>query len=255
MRTAFTLRATAKSMTPASFRYTSSLVTNFDTAISELPLREAVRYTDKNMKWTALEFQRQVESHANALIDLNLVKNGDTIAVWLPDSAEKHVAMIAAAKLGLTVYDIDLSISTVDELRACLKASNCKMIYFDPVDETQNKLELLRKAIPEFYEYDDSRGQRFHSKHFQNLAYFIHTGFDVEMGCLNYRRVFLPHPEVNSVAALSPAVSDSSPLYAHIVKGSNGIQVGPTLDHTTVLDQQPWSFASKFISKQYFETA
>ena len=33
--------------------------------------------------------QRQVESHANALIDLNLVKNGDTIAVWLPDSAEK----------------------------------------------------------------------------------------------------------------------------------------------------------------------
>jgi acyl-CoA synthetase (AMP-forming)/AMP-acid ligase II len=254
MRTAFSLRAAAKVSTPASFRYASSLVTKFDTSISDLPLREAVRYTEKNMKWTAKEFQRQAESHANALINLNLVKAGDIIAVWLPDSAEKHVAMIAAAKMGVEVFDIDLSISTVEELRACLTASNCKMIYFDPMDENQNKLEMMRKAIPEFYEYDDSDGQRFHSKHFRNLTYFIHTGFDIECGALNYRRIFLPHPQKNFVSLLAPGLSDDAPLYTYIAKAIGGIQVGPTSTHASALDLKPWSFASNFIRKQYFET-
>jgi hypothetical protein len=31
----------------------SSLVANFEKAVADLPHREAVRYTDKNIKWTA----------------------------------------------------------------------------------------------------------------------------------------------------------------------------------------------------------
>ena len=34
-------------------RGVSSLVANFEKAVADLPHREAVRYTDKNIKWTA----------------------------------------------------------------------------------------------------------------------------------------------------------------------------------------------------------
>jgi len=36
--------------------FASSLVSKIDEAVNSLPLREAVRYTGKNMKWTAKEF-------------------------------------------------------------------------------------------------------------------------------------------------------------------------------------------------------
>ena len=83
-----------------------------------------------------------------------------------------------------------------------MRISNCKSVYFDPIDETHDKLKLLRQAIPEFFHCttafilsistwyfidDDTNGQLFHSKHFPNLRYFIHTGFDIELGItLNY---------------------------------------------------------------------
>merc|ERR1719223_2579182 len=149
------------------------------------------------MKWTAQQYKDYVDAHANAVIELELLKKGDTITLWLPKGAEKHVTLLACAKMGIKVFDIDSSVTTVAQLRSCLKSSACKIIFFDPVDETKNKLEMLRKAIPEFYEYDDQRGQRFHSKYFPNLEYFVHTGFDVELGCLNYKALFLPHPERN----------------------------------------------------------
>jgi len=34
----------------------STFVAKFDDSITRLPMREAVRYTEKNMKWTASDF-------------------------------------------------------------------------------------------------------------------------------------------------------------------------------------------------------
>lgn len=41
----------------SSSRHVSSLVSGFDATIAALPMREAVRYKDKNIKWTSSEFQ------------------------------------------------------------------------------------------------------------------------------------------------------------------------------------------------------
>ena len=43
---------------------------------------------------------------------------------------------------------MDTAINTVEDIRACLEAADSRMIVFDPEDD---RLELLRKAIPEFY--------------------------------------------------------------------------------------------------------
>ena len=42
---------------PVTTRNASSLITSFESSISKIPIREAVRYTKKNMKWTADEFR------------------------------------------------------------------------------------------------------------------------------------------------------------------------------------------------------
>ena len=40
------------------------------------------------MKWTAADMKMYVDSHANGLLE-NRFQSGDSIAVWLPESAEK----------------------------------------------------------------------------------------------------------------------------------------------------------------------
>ena len=68
----------------------STLVSQFGASVSSLPAREAVRYKDKNLKWTAEEFLGYVDAHANALLEHGFV-TGEAIGVWLPESPEKHV--------------------------------------------------------------------------------------------------------------------------------------------------------------------
>ena len=42
---------------PVTTRNASSLISSFESSIAKIPIREAVRYTKKNMKWTADEFR------------------------------------------------------------------------------------------------------------------------------------------------------------------------------------------------------
>jgi hypothetical protein len=58
---------------------------------------------------------------------------------------------MAAAKAGFLIADIDHNILSVPQLREALKLAQPKAIFFHPITETCNNLELLRKSIPEFY--------------------------------------------------------------------------------------------------------
>jgi hypothetical protein len=225
-------------------RMASSLVSNFSQSVSSLPAREAVRYTEKNLKWTAEEFESFVNAHANALLEQGFAM-GDVIGVWLPDSAEKHVTLMAAAKMGMEVVDFGNAIGSVEDLRAALgSAKNIKAIFFEPTNEAQDNLLLLRKAIPEFFHYDDTHGQPFHSKYYPSLSYFVHTGFDIEMGCLNYKSLFLHHPDTSYVDATAAATKDDTPLYS----------IGDKkMSHADVLKSENWGFAKKITAKEYFE--
>ena len=142
-----------------SCRSQSTLITQFEASVASLPQREAVRYTAKNLKWTATEVKHFVDAHANALLEHGFVK-GEVLALWLPDSAEKHVTLLAAAKIGLKVVDVDQSLATVADMRKILSTSACKAIFFEPVSKTQDNLLLLRKAIPEFF-YCESLPRNF----------------------------------------------------------------------------------------------
>jgi hypothetical protein len=113
-------------------------------------------------------------------------------------SFRQYISLLAAAKLGLSVTDLDPAIVSVANIRKILFLVQPRMIVFDP-ECGNNRLELLRQSIPEFYHCtdhtyhlkfllltliadDDEDGHAFHSKYFPKLQYFLHTGFDLEVG-------------------------------------------------------------------------
>jgi len=232
-------------------RYASGFVSGVNAAVASLPMREAVRYTKDNVKVTAEQFNKYAESHANALCEWGLAP-GNEIAVWMTESMEKHVTLLAAAKIGLKVVDLDMAIESKEDLRAALDImKDCKSIIFDPVTETSDNLRLLRASIPELFEYDDTMGQPFHSKYYPSLKFFIHTGFDIEVGALNYKNCFVPDCVTDHIGAAD--VQDSTPLYSSITKSESGITRSKVATHKDALGLPSFAFAKNLIDKKYFE--
>ncbi len=159
---------------------------------------------------------------------------------------------MAAAKVGLVVIDIDTNITAVPQVREALDISQATLILFDtePKDDDSDRLMLLRKSIPEFYECkncivicylcwvahyliifhlfvfcfissdDDSQGQWFHSKYYPSLKYFLHTGFDIQLGCLNFKHWFLNNPTDKRLDARKNGLTSDMPLYCQILAGN-----------------------------------
>ena len=195
--------------------------------------------------------QTKVDAHANGLLDIG-IKSGDTIGLWMDECPERHVTLLAAAKAGLKVADIDTSISTVPQLREALSLAKCKALVFHPITPSQNCLLLLRKSIPELYYFEDEYGQFFHSKHFPELKYFIQTGYDQEVGCLNYKYVKLPSPIESAVARTAAATKDETPLYFKISGGAK-VSAGSVQSHSAVEKADVWPFMKKLHNLEYFE--
>jgi hypothetical protein len=99
------------------------------------------------------------------------------------------------------------------------------------------------------------KGGWFHSKYYPDLKYFIHTGFDVEKGCLNYKGMFLKNPEVSKVLGTSAALTDSLPFYTKITTGKNGIEVSVTKTHGECGDVKSLEFIRNVTNNKYFELA
>jgi hypothetical protein len=165
------------------------------------------------------------------------------------------VTLLAAAKMGIKVIDIDPAVNTVASVREALKLASCKAIFFDPVVQDVDYLKLLRKSIPEFFYYDDEYGEQFHSKYFPELKLFVQTGMDVECGCINYKNIFLKNPAVNMSDAVASALKDDTPAYTSVTAENGKVVAGRTLTHGQLLSSglPSWQFAQRIINKEYFE--
>jgi DNA-binding SARP family transcriptional activator len=129
LRALLTKRTDLSGVVPKCFA--SSLVTKIDDAVKVLPHREAVRYTEKNMKWAAQDFmvswaslgcptfsklftgfrQMYAEAHANALLEHEFLA-GETIALWMPECAEKVWSCCSSVSIldfTMTMYVISIS--------------------------------------------------------------------------------------------------------------------------------------------------
>lgn len=49
---------------------------------------------------------------------------GDTIAIWLPECSEKHVAQLAAARIGMVVADVDMKLASAEAVGNILEQSD-----------------------------------------------------------------------------------------------------------------------------------
>ena len=57
------------------------------------------------------------------------MKAGDTIAIWLPECSEKHVAQLAAARIGMVVAEVDPKLASAEAVGKILEESGAAVSF------------------------------------------------------------------------------------------------------------------------------
>ncbi|CAM9828456.1 unnamed protein product, partial [Discosporangium mesarthrocarpum] len=107
----------------------SGVAAVLEAVTSEIPLKEAVRYRKGNLKWTRSDVKKHTDALACGLLELGC-KAGDTVAVWLPECSEKHVAQLAAARVGMVVAEVDPALDTPTAMAEVLEQSGAAVSRF-----------------------------------------------------------------------------------------------------------------------------
>lgn len=211
-----------------------------------LPMMETVQFSDKNMKWSFSDLKNHSDAFAAGLVETGWGP-GDAFAVWLPDeSPEKLVARFAAARIGLLLVDVDISISDPAQLRQILVEHSCRGILYAPTAGDQYNTDILSEALPELATYDDSFGVPFRSRLVPSLKQIIHTDMDLIPGVANFKHMLARDP----MESLFPAPPKPD-LPLSVMYGAGGSKGATKTQKDVVDDDQIWPSVSAVLAKQH----
>lgn len=224
------------------------LAARVDEVLAEIPMKEAVRYKKGNLKWTRSDVKSHSEALACGLIELGC-KAGDTIAIWLPECSEKHVAQLAAARIGMLVAEVDPKLASAEAVGKILEESGAAVALME-----ESVVPALRASVPELRHYCTGSGLPFRSAKLPSLRLCIHTGLDREPALLHFRSALLYTPPVSPLGQVNGQVKESAPLHTNFVAGTGGApQQGETLSHADVMRLATWPTIASILKKEYVE--
>jgi len=213
----------------AVVRSASSISQILADAVEAKPLKQAVAYEQNNTKWSF----RDVQGHANSLAaGLSEVgwKEGDALALWVgPNRPEHDVSILAAARLGVLLVDIDPSLADAAALRDILNKHAVKGIIYDPEIGDRFNTKILEDVMPELATYDGNNGVAFRSRTVPSMKLVVHTGFEVIPSVWNLKHILVRDPSTQLESKLPSA---KTPVY--VAYGSDGT-ASSALDHEGVL--------------------
>ncbi|CAM9462701.1 unnamed protein product [Ascophyllum nodosum] len=229
-------------------RSMGGLASKLDKALSEVPMKEAVRYKKGNLKWTRSDVKNHSDAFACGLLELGC-KAGDTIAMWLPESSEKHVAQMAAARIGMIVAEVDPSLISAEAVGKILEESGAAVVLVEDA-----VVPALREAVPELHHYKTDSGLPFRCSKLPSLRLCIHTGLDRETALLHFRSALLYSPPISPLDKINGEVKESSPLHTNFKEGTGGApQKSKTLSHADVMRHESWPTVMSILNKKYVE--
>eukprot|EP00903_Cladosiphon_okamuranus_P012787 g11951.t1 len=229
-------------------RCMGGLASKVDEVLAEIPMKEAVRYKKGNLKWTRSDVKSHSEALACGLLELGC-KAGETMAMWLPECSEKHVAQLAAARIGMVVAEVDPKLASAGAVEKILEESGAAVVLVE-----ESVVPALTEAVPELRHYQTDSGLPFRSAKLPSLRLCIHTGLDREASLLHFRSALLYTPPVSPLDQVNGQVKATAPLYTAFSEGTGGIPTkGKTLSHADVMRLATWPTISAILKKEYVE--
>lgn len=204
-----------------------------DKLAEEFPDQYAFRYTTLDYTRTYLEFRRDVNDFARALVSLG-VKAGNKVSVWATNVPEWFIAFWAVTKIGAVLVSVNTAYK-IHEIEYLLRQSDTHTLIMIESSKDSDYRKSINELCPEIA--GSKPGKPLHCKRLPFLRNVITIGFKMP-GALTFeeamkRKNMVPLGEVNRMAS---QVSSSDVCNMQYTSGTTGFPKGVMLTHYNVIN-------------------
>ena len=195
--------------------------------------RDAAIFCAQNIRLSYAELTRQVDQLAGGLVQLGLVK-GDRIGIWSPNRLEWLLTMLASARLGLILVNINPAYR-VTELEFALNKVGCKALVTARLFKSSDYVEMLQRLAPEL---NASPTGDLHAAKLPELRTIIQMSDDDVAGMLRFQDVMASGKDtaVDQIDAISAGLEANEPINIQFTSGTTGSPKGATLTHRNIIN-------------------
>ncbi|KAL5241656.1 hypothetical protein ACI65C_009066 [Semiaphis heraclei] len=121
----------------------------FNDAVQQTPDREFLVSRHENKRYTFAAMDSKVDKLCRSFNAIGL-KHGDRVGIWMPNCAFYYTVIIATARLGLILVNVNPAYQS-DELKHSLTLAEVKCLVTLEKFKTQNYPKILEKVDPDIW--------------------------------------------------------------------------------------------------------
>jgi fatty-acyl-CoA synthase len=195
------------------------------------PDKEFLVYSDRDLRFTWLEFNRRVDNMAKGLLSIG-VKSGTHVGIWATNVPDWLTFLYAGAKIGAVLVTVNTNYKQ-NELEYLVKDSDIQTLCITEGTFDSSYIDMVYTMLPELRE--SQRGY-LHSERFPELRNVVYIGQEKYRGMYNTAEMLLLGSTVDDdrLTQVKSLVNCHDTVNMQYTSGTTGFPKGVMLTHHNI---------------------